>query len=319
MKRATVLLSGAGTLGSRHLQGLARCAIPLDIHVYDIYPDALRISQARWEEVTNLKADHHVFLHNTCEALPVNVDIAVIATTANVRHENIAEIVSKCSVKYWILEKVLACSEENLDQILTSISELKNAWVNTPRRSLPWHSEIKALLGKGYAMTMKVDGGAWGLACNAIHFLDMFAWWTGETLVEIETNGLDSNWIEAKRAGNMEVMGTLHARFSGGSTVQLTAQPGDVYYEFELNDGSFIWHIDEVGGTCFRSDGLSIPGRIPYQSEVTGELIESLLSKGVCHLPGLETSAQMHRVYLHALLKHWQHNVSSSAKIVPIT
>ena len=319
MKRATVLLSGAGTLGSRRLQGLARCAVPLDIHVHDIFPDSLRTSQARWNDVENLNVDHQVFLHNNFEALPLKVDIAVIATTANVRHEVVAEIVSRCSVKYWILEKVLACSEENLDQILTRIGDLKNAWVNTPRRSLPWHSEIKAALCKGQVMTMKVEGGAWGLGCNSIHFLDMFAWWTGETLMEIETNGLDTNWIQAKRAGNMEVMGTLGARFSGGSRVQLTAQPGNVYYNFELNDGSYIWHIDEVGGTCLRSDGLSIPGHIPYQSEVTGELIELLVKRGTCQLPSLEVSAQMHRVYLYALLKHWQHNVNSATKVLPIT
>jgi hypothetical protein len=319
MKRATVLISGAGQLGSRHLQGLASCGRPLDIHVQDIHPDSLRMSRARWEEITDRKNDHRIFLHNTFDALPKHVDVAVIATTARVRPQVIAEIVRKSSVKYWILEKVLACSEKALDQILSSVGQVSNAWVNTPRRSLPWHADIKAVLGHGRAMTLKVDGGTWGLACNAIHFLDMFAWWTGETLVEVATNGLDSNWIEAKRAGNMEVMGTLDARFSGGSHAQLTAQSGDVFYTFELNDGVHVWNMDEVAGSCVRSDGLSILGRIPYQSEVTGGLIETLLQEGVCQLPGLDESAQMHRLFLSALLEHWQSHVNSSATEVPIT
>ena len=316
---ATILLSGAGQLGSRHLQGMASSSWPLDIHIHDISSDSLSMSQGRWEEVKVRKAKHNVFFHKTYETLPKHIDVAVIATTADIRPQVIAEITRHTHVEHWILEKILAQSEAALDHICSSVSNTQKAWVNTPRPSLPWHQEIKATFGHKGAMTLRVDGGAWGLACNAIHFLDMLAYWTGETLVEIGTEHLEPNWIKAKRAGNMEVMGTMEARFSGGSRALLSARPGDVFYTFEFNDGELDWKMNEEAGTALRSDGLTMPGRIPYQSEVTGLLIDKLLRTGECELPGLEQSAQMHRVFLRSLLKHWQSHVDTSASEILIT
>jgi hypothetical protein len=267
----------------------------------------------------DLKADHRVILHDTYTTLPAKADVAVIATTAHIRPQVIAEIIRHTHIDHWILEKILAQSEAALDRICNSVGNTQKAWVNTPRPSLPWHQEIKATLEHGGAMTLKVDGGAWGLACNTIHFLDMLSYWKGETLVEIGTEQLEPNWIEAKRAGNMEVMGTLEARFSGGSRALLSAQPGEVFYTFEFNDGEHVWRMNEEAGTALRSDGLNMPGRIPYQSEVTGLLIDKLLRTGVCELPVLEQSAQMHSVFLRALLKHWQSHVDSSATEILIT
>jgi hypothetical protein len=114
-------------------------------------------------------------------------------------------------------------------------------------------------------------------------------------------------------------MGRLEARFSGGSNVQLTARSGDVVYAFEFTDGEHVWHMDEVAGRASRSDGLAIPGRIPYQSEVTGGLVETLLETGSCALPTLGQSAQIHSVFLRSLLSHWQRHVNACATEVPIT
>ena len=54
-----VLLVGAGQLGSRYLQGLAKVSIPLEIHVLDISESSLRIAEARWNEVDTSEKDNH--------------------------------------------------------------------------------------------------------------------------------------------------------------------------------------------------------------------------------------------------------------------
>ena len=320
MKRFTVVTSGAGQLGSRHLQGLATCSLPLDIYVQDPGDGSLNMSQERWLEVAATDAtQHRLNLCRSLAELPRQVDVAIVATPADVRPAIVAGISEKSMVNYWILEKVLARSVEALQQIRNSVGTASQAWVNTPRRALPWHQAIKAALVPGRPMEIRVDGGDWGLACNSIHFLDMFAWLTGETLEDCRTDGLDPQWVASKRPGNMGVMGTLDARFSGGSSVQLTARPGDVVYAFKFTDGEHVWHMDEVAGMASRSDGLAIPGRIPYQSEVTGGLVETLLETGSCALPTLDQSAQTHSVLLRALLSHWQRHVNACATEVPIT
>lgn len=320
MRRFTVLISGAGQLGSRHLQGLSTCSLPLDIYIQDPSEDSLNMSQERWLEVAaTAAAPHRINMCRSLAELPEQVDVAIIATPADVRPRIIERIVAHSRVKYWVLEKVLARSLEDLQHINKIVGASSLAWVNTPRRTLPWHQAIKATLVLGRPMELRVDGGEWGLACNSIHFLDMFAWLTGETLEDCRTDGLDPQWVASKRPGNMEVMGRLEARFSGGSNVQLTARSGDVVYAFEFTDGEHVWHMDEVAGRASRSDGLAIPGRIPYQSEVTGGLVETLLETGSCALPTLDQSAQIHSVFLRSLLSHWQHHVNACATEVPIT
>jgi hypothetical protein len=245
--------------------------------------------------------------------------VAIVATTAQVRPQLVGDIAAHSAVRYWILEKVLAQSEAGLDDILAQTGNSTKAWVNTPRRMLPWHREIKAHLARTQPMAMKVDGGLWGLACNSIHFLDLFAWWTDETLEVVNTDGLADKWIEGKRAGNWEVLGAIAARFSGGSTMTLHAQQGEVFYTFELTDPPHVWHMTEQAGTASRSDGLKIPGRIPFQSELSGAMIESILEDGECGLPSLAESVDIHRIFIRSMLQHWRRTMDAGASLIPIT
>lgn len=314
----TVLISGAGQLGSRYLQGLARCIQPLQIHVYDIDRTSLAHAQERWNEVVAVDTAHKVRLHNSLATLPAEIDIAVIATTARWRPEVVRKISEQTRVGAWILEKVLAQSEAGLAEIAQHIGDGR-AWVNTPRRMLGWHQQIKSHLLPVHPMQLRVDGGAWGLACNSIHFLDMFAWWTGETMESLDTSALNSAWVESKRPGNWEVMGTLTARFSGGSVATLSAREDEVFYKFELEDAAHTWLIDEAAGTATRSDGLALPGRLPFQSEVSGALVESILISGTCELPTLSQSLAIHRPFIASLLSHWRATVDAQADAIPIT
>lgn len=317
--RSSVLVSGAGQLGSRYLQGLEKCRHPLDIHVHDVQPAALALAEQRWREVARAGTAHTVSFHTAVAALPRELDVAIVATTAQVRPQLVQEIAGHSAVRYWVLEKVLAQSEAGLDGILASTQTSQGAWVNTPRRMLPWHHQIAAHLVRNGPMTMTVNGGFWGLACNSIHFLDLFAWWTGEALESVDCAGLADHWIEGKRKGNWEVLGAIEARFSGGSTMRLHAQQGEVFYTFELVDGAEVWRMTEQTGKAVRSDGLEVPGRIPFQSELSGDLVDLLLANGNCGLPPVVQSVAMHRIFIRSLLQHWRQTMDPGASLLPIT
>ncbi|MES2686067.1 MAG: hypothetical protein V4706_04545 [Pseudomonadota bacterium] len=318
MKPATILISGAGQLGSRYLQGLASCTRPLRVHVHDVDRASLTRAQQRWDEVAKPGGPHEVSLHNTVTTIPTAVNVAIVATTARWRPDAVMKIAAHADVGAWILEKVLAQNEVGLKEISRHIGS-QRAWVNTPRRGLDWHQQIKTHLGVLRPLHLKVSGSGWGLACNSIHFLDMFSWWVDEPLVYVDTSELARDWIESKRPGNWEVLGKLRAYFAGGSTIELNVKDGELFYEFELDDGHGIWTINEDAGTASRSDGLDLPGRLPFQSEVSGALIESILTNGTCELPTLEQSLVTHRPFLAALLAHWRATVDPQADAVPIT
>src|SRR5207244_2097076 len=148
---------------------------------------------------------------------------------------------------------------------------------------------------------LTLHGGTWGLGCNAVHILDMWTWMTGERLMDVDTERLDSKWFEATRAGNWEVLGTLRATFSGGWSAELTARQGEPFHTYVIDNGIHVFRVDEEAGTVLRSDGMSLPGRIPFQSETTGGLVDAILAERRCELPTLAQSVEVHRPLVRGL------------------
>lgn len=319
----TVVIVGLGQLGSRYLQGLMRSSRNLRIYLVDTNPKSLAVARDRASEITGETIYNKIITcHFDVSDCPNVVDLAIVSTTSYNRVNLIDALKSHFFSKYWLVEKVLVQSPRELDDLLSLMIKDANVWVNTPRRTIPWHIKIREHLTKSGPLNLKVSGKNWGLACNSVHFLDMLAWFSGESLAQIRTDGMADKWFEAKRSGNWEILGVLTARFSAGSTATLNVEEGDVTdlsYQFELQDGEFTWHIDEESGVALRSDGLSIPGRLPFQSEVTHHLVDQIFSTGRCELPALSASAEIHRVFLDAMLRHWRKTVDAAATRVPIT
>lgn len=316
----SVVIAGAGQLGSRYLQGLAGVDEPLLIHVLDVSAATLERAEARWREVAITGGTKQVAFSVTADGIPKMADVAIVATAADARPDVVGMLSRTASVRFWVLEKVLAQSQEGVSQIETFVGPSEGAWVNTPRRLMPWHQSIRDGIGSlDGPVQLTVMGGSWGLACNAVHFLDLVQWWTGEALDRIETGGLRRQWLMAKRSGYWEVMGTMVAGFAGGSMARLTVSEGDEPVRLVVRSGNREWTIAESEGTASCSDGQTISGQMLRQSDLTSGLVEGLLLDGRCGLPTLQNSAALHRVYLRDLLAHWNASTGVTASAVPIT
>lgn len=313
------MIVGAGQLGSRYLQGLSKVTMPLDIIVSDVSPESLARAEARWQEVDEPKIPHQVRYVIGLSDIPSEIDLAIIATSANVRAAVVSQLSEKVAVRYWILEKVLAQSEYDLDVITSVLWVEGKVWVNTPRRMMSWFQELKDSTPNRIPATCIIDGFDWGLACNAVHYLDFMAWWTGESVTEIQTDQLADQWHTAKRLGNWEVYGTLIVKYAGGSELVLHCKSEPTPRTMILETIGSQWSILELEGIALRSDGLSLSGRLEFQSEMTGGLVESILTTGTCSLPSLSESAAQHRPLLSALLAHWRSTMPDQLSYVPIT
>jgi hypothetical protein len=315
---AAILVSGAGQLGTRYLQGIAKYRRPLRLYVHDVLEQSLVRAEERWKEARCPEFSQVISFHRSLESLPPHLDLAIVTTTADVRPRVTGQIASHAAVRYWVLEKILAQNESGIAELESHTRNATNAWVNTPRRMMRWHQEIKLKLPPRQPLVLEITGGQWGLACNAIHFLDLLAWWTGERLEYVSTEHLGPQWFASKRPGFLEVSGTLEARFSGGSRALLSAEENGGPVSMALAERNASWVIDEATGLARRSDGTEIPGRIPYQSEMTAHLVESILERGRSDLPTFEDSAGIHRVFLRSMHRHWQ-RAHPAATAVPIT
>ena len=318
--KRNILIVGAGNLGSRYLQGLCHCSCSLNIFVLDTSNKSLISAKLLWNEVGGLLSGHDISFIAELRECPKNIDIAIISTTAYSRPSVVKSLALHSTVRFWILEKVLAQNTQGLDQILKYVKFSSQAWVNTSRRIMPWHNLVRERLKLKSPISLTVSGEAWNLASNAVHFLDFLTWWTGEYLMDVNCDRLNTFWIKGKREGDWDVYGTLIARFSGGSIAELTSICGNFpTLLIKLFNDDFSCTIDELNGVASFADGFEIRGKIPYQSELTTSLVDEILRSGCSLLPTLSESVGVHRPFINAILEHWQRNMDQSANIVPIT
>ena len=181
--------------------------------------------------------------------LPSYLDLCLISTTADVRLKIVKHIISQSKVDYWILEKVLAQCLTQLDEFENCLHDAEGVWVNKARRMINWHQCIRETLPKREYWKIYGNGGNWGLACNAIHFIDLVSWWTGESLVTIDNSGLE-DWFSSKREGFYEVTGKLVANYSKGSELILIANKKlNKPFTLHLQNTQGRWLLDETKGT----------------------------------------------------------------------
>ena len=319
MNRFSILLVGAGNLGSRYLQGLSSISEKLRITVVDVSQASLNIAKERWNQVSTNRLDDLVFM----KTLPNNsqtFDIVIVAASSSVRAEIVEQISQNHTVKYWVLEKVLAQSLHDLNRISNTLENAAGAWVNHSRRMMPWYQNLKPHMTSAKNFKVEKIGSNWNLACNAMHFIDLVSWWRETTLTELKLVSADRPWYESKRDGYFELDGTLKATYSDGSLLSLTNSHLQVSntLTIELDNGN-SWKIDESEGLASSSSDVVLNGTIEFQSQITAKLVMSILETGTCLLPTLNEAIPPHKAYISTLLNHWNESQNLTYQRVPIT
>jgi hypothetical protein len=317
--KITVIIIGTGQLGKRYLDGIAGCSLPLEIWLCDSLPQALSAAVNSENARKIQKSGTPIYAASRIDDLPGNADLCIVTTTAGVRPEVCENLSKLCSPQYWILEKFLSQTGLGLQTIEKSTKSAKGAWVNLPRRAMSWHTKIGQQLKNCGPFQMCVSGGKWGLACNAVHFLDLCAFWSNEEIVSIDNRALNPEWITSKRVGFAEILGSLEVFFSGGSSLRLECHDHEQPLEITVESSSFRWIINEKEGKATCSDGSACLGKLEFQTDLTGPLVDSILTTGNCLLPDLQTALPPHRALLSSLLEHWNMSHDRQDLILPIT
>ena len=103
-----IAIIGAGQIGSRHLQAMANLEGPAIVQLVDFFDESLKVAEKRFYQVYD---ENSVKIElkscKTINELEVPIDLAIIATCADVRAVVIKELIEKKEVKNLILEKAL--------------------------------------------------------------------------------------------------------------------------------------------------------------------------------------------------------------------
>jgi predicted dehydrogenase len=312
-----VAIIGAGQLGRRHLQGLVKSSQALSIHVVDP-SEASRRAVEEYIAAPESGALPPIQVHASLDALPPELALVVVATTANQRLEVIEQLARVSRVQHLILEKFLFNDSAHYAQAEATIAAHRmRAWVNTPRRHFSVYRELRERMKDERLLQFTADGGDWGLCCNSVHFVDLVQFLTGESELRQLSTRIDDGLLPSKRDGYVELTGEVQgqvgsARFTvrsiRGSTKPITLT---LHYE------SQTVFVSEAAGTSWlvgQGPVQAVSFRLPYQSEMTGTIADQLLLTGTCDLTPYAESSQAHLPLLHAFARLAGEVTGSNAK-----
>lgn len=313
----TISLIGAGALGLRYLQGIH--ALPkvytIRLFVVDVLDASLVRAKKFYEELQPARQNIEVIYLDKLLNLPKDIDLTIVSTTADVRG-GILKSLNGCNInmKSLLLEKLIAQNYDALQDDIWARFDRDGVYVNTPRRIMGLYSAFNEMISNAPgSIKMTVTGGNWGLACNGIHFIDLFEWLAGDRIVSLATALEKSVWVESKRAGFSELTGLVSGKTGNGDTLTLesTLNHRHVQVSFETEQGT--WDIDELSGEVKGPAGSINLERTQYLSEYTPRLIAELLETQRCNLPSFGTSFAQHKMYLRALQSDWKANNPSDS------
>jgi hypothetical protein len=321
-----IVLIGAGRFGRRHLEALSKIDFGANIDVVDPSSDSLAAARIHFAAMPTNTEIGEVRFHTSLSGLSGTVDIAIVATSADVRIDVVHALLSVCTVNALILEKVVfqrPTDFETISEVLKRKSV--NAWVNHPRRLFPFYERLKIGLSGARKVTYSVRGGAWGLGSNSLHFLDNLAYLTGESNIEIIGDGLDDEIIESKRASFIELTGSLCGRI-GTHPFYLFCHEVQSPVVLDICSDNLRVIIDEASGwyrMASRENGWEWKTEtekiVHFQSELTHRVVKDILDSGRCELPTYQQAAVLHIPFLRCLTAHLEKIGHNSAGRCPIT
>jgi len=271
-----ICIIGVGNIGMRYVQGITKKFPAAELLLVD--------APARLLELEKLELGNARLL-TSLDDIHESIDLCVVATSCAPR----LAIYKRCLAlepRYIILEKYLFKSREEFEECLslTRVPTFVNQWM--------YGSRAFDCLFEEEARSVELTGSGWGLACNAVHWIDVFKRHMGITHLEVGSDTAISKVFPSKRVGYEEVFGELaFVDRDSDKTFKLIDQGAPALVgmqEIKVDETVYTFDFKKV------KRGEKIVGHFPYLSEVIGDITGEILEKGRCHLPPLEESISQH-------------------------
>jgi len=303
----SVVIVGAGNIGSRHLQSFAQSKEKIQILIIDPFQASLDVCKTRWNEANILHKVVEVNFQTNYLNIPKNVDLAIISTNSEHRYHALEELLKNCTCKNILLEKFLFSTEDDYAKADLLINKhMCNAYVNLVRRTFDCYKWVyKELHTSKEPLTMEVVGNNWGMASNSIHFIDLFCYLTNDTISVCNfVNPASTKLLTSKREGYIEFIGNLSAETTHGSKLTIACNEGTydkINITFKRGDVTIM--VEEVGDGITvhnMSNGATQKFAFPFQSQLTLKYFMEFV-EGKPSLVTYKESIGAHVSFLHAI------------------
>jgi predicted dehydrogenase len=299
-----VLVVGAGRMGLRHLRGLA--ALDAGVaHVVDPRPEARAGAVELAQQVLGTAVETYAAL----DEVPLGeIDAAILAETAEGRLERF-ERVAGGGVGSILLEKPLEQSRRRVARLRElALGTESTVHCNHYRRTLRFYERFRT----GGPLRMHVVGGAYGLACNGVHWIDFARHLSGDEGGTLLYGEIERERIGSGRGGQFCDFGGRGVFAFGESRLVLDCfASSSAPTSMTLTQQSRHWQVDlatDRGVLHEREESSEKPsylyGQDYRRTEIEGAEAVDLadmtrlwlasVGGGVCPLPTLEEAAVAH-------------------------
>jgi len=271
-----ICIVGVGNIGMRYVQGIT-----------SKFPDAELIlidCDDRLKELEKLELGN-VELLSSLDDIHGPVDLCIVSTSCESR----LAIYKRClelKPRYIILEKYLFKSREEFEECLSldRVPTFVNQWM--------YGSKTFDCLFEGDARSVELTGSDWGLACNAVHWMDVFKRHMNITHLQVGSDTTIYKVFHSKRAGYEEVYGELvFVDKDSDKTFKLIDRPDTGLVNMQkirIDEKVYIFDYSKI------MEDEKVLSQFPYFSELIGGIVGDILDTGSSHLPLLEESISQH-------------------------
>jgi len=285
-----IALIGLGNLGKHYMSGLSKIKFKKELFFIDTSTKNLNSAKKIWLDICNKNFSLYHF-GKKLKILPKNLDLVIIATTANARLKIIKNLINSSKIRYWIVEKPIATDIDSLNKICKYLKNQK-VFINISRVYSKNYLYIKKKIAPRKNLKLKVDGSRWNLASNAIHFIYLYFWLTNSFEKKKLSFVLDVKLsYETNRKNFFDFYGSLKIKSNNNEIISLNNQPVRKNFKknmvTEIVNGKKKWKINELNNKLYHNKKLIYHDKNFYQSLITDKIITNLLRKNQTKLPSL--------------------------------
>lgn len=238
-------------MGRRHLKGLVRAGAL----VVACDPDPESHKKGSSELIAaGLSPDAVTYV----TAMPEGkFDVAVFSETAEWRFQNFSSFLKHNRADRYLLEKPLSADSAEVEELPTLLAEaqipIEAVSVNFPRRLWNVTARLKELASTSSDVQITINGGAFGLGCNGIHYLDMFLHLAGNGEAEVLFSQLDTTLVSSGRGSQFLDYGgrfllrsnnaTLYCSSSANSSAPVLVTVRGDHFIVLLDETDLSWKV----------------------------------------------------------------------------
>mgnify|MGYP006092849929 CR=1 FL=1 len=298
-----ILLIGCGNIGFRHLEGLLKTDLSLDISIIEISKARIKeqIKKIKKKKFKNKK----IFFSSCFSIKRLKFDLVICATTAYKRYNLLKKLVSRYYFPKVLIEKVAFQNTYDFEKALQLFKKEKiQCWVNCPRREYKIYKQIKMENKIIDRMSIDVSGNKWNLASNSVHIFDLFYF-----LVNIPVNfskkKVDLKKIPSKHNKFFELYGKLKIK-NEKYNISMSNQRKSNGFIIKIKTPKTKYYIDEIKNFVrVNSNNKTYTKKIniPLQSQCTKSLIKKIIYDEKILLPTLSEAYLSHKLLYSSFKK----------------